>query len=263
MAKIKIQGNASGSGVILLTAPNTSTDRTITLPDASVTLGAATPSITDNGNANAITIDSAENVGIGVVPEAWNAALTGLQIGETGAISGGNTAWGGFLEIGSNFYRNSAGFKYTTADKACLTEYDNANGNINFKTAPSGNADAALTLTSRLQILNDGRGVSQFTANAWVNFAQDTTIRDSHNVSSITDNAVGNHTVNFANNMANANYCTQVTSAEYAGTGQANQIGTLHRNSTYTTSAVKVAGTHTASGDYVDNNMTNVLVFGD
>ena len=33
MAKVKITGHASGSGVITVTAPNTSTDRTITLPD--------------------------------------------------------------------------------------------------------------------------------------------------------------------------------------------------------------------------------------
>ena len=39
MAKVKIQGHASGSGVFTITAPNSNTDRTITLPDASVTLG--------------------------------------------------------------------------------------------------------------------------------------------------------------------------------------------------------------------------------
>ena len=32
MAKVKIQGHASGTGVFTLTAPNSSTDRTITLP---------------------------------------------------------------------------------------------------------------------------------------------------------------------------------------------------------------------------------------
>jgi len=62
MSKVKIQGNASGTGVLTVTAPNTSTDRTITLPDGDVTLGAATPSIDDNGDATAITIDSSENV---------------------------------------------------------------------------------------------------------------------------------------------------------------------------------------------------------
>ena len=38
MAKVKIQGHASGSGVLTVTAPNTSSDRTITLPDATGTL---------------------------------------------------------------------------------------------------------------------------------------------------------------------------------------------------------------------------------
>ena len=38
MAKVKITGHASGTGVVTVTAPNTSTDRTITLPDATGTL---------------------------------------------------------------------------------------------------------------------------------------------------------------------------------------------------------------------------------
>ena len=38
MAKVKIQGNASGTGVLTVTAPNTSTDRTITLPDSTGTI---------------------------------------------------------------------------------------------------------------------------------------------------------------------------------------------------------------------------------
>ena len=38
MSKVKIQGNASGTGVLTVTAPNTSTDRTLTLPDSTGTL---------------------------------------------------------------------------------------------------------------------------------------------------------------------------------------------------------------------------------
>ena len=38
MAKVKITGHASGNGVITVTAPNTSTDRTITLPDSTGTI---------------------------------------------------------------------------------------------------------------------------------------------------------------------------------------------------------------------------------
>ncbi len=69
MAKVKIQGHASGTGILTLTAPNTSTDRTITLPDSTGTLATTADvpsSITDNGDATAITIDSNENVGIGI-----------------------------------------------------------------------------------------------------------------------------------------------------------------------------------------------------
>ena len=38
MANVKIQGNASGSGVLTITAPNTNATRTLTLPDATATL---------------------------------------------------------------------------------------------------------------------------------------------------------------------------------------------------------------------------------
>ena len=46
MSKVKIQGHASGTGILTVTAPNTSTDRTITLPDATGTL------IADDGSGN-------------------------------------------------------------------------------------------------------------------------------------------------------------------------------------------------------------------
>ena len=61
---------------------------------------------------------------------------------------------------------------------------------------------------SHLKVLADGRGLSEFTAKAWVSFNGDSTIviKDSHNVSSITDNGTGHYSINFANNMANANY---------------------------------------------------------
>jgi len=42
MAKVKIQGHASGTGVLTVTAPNTSTDRTLTLPDGTGTLALTT-----------------------------------------------------------------------------------------------------------------------------------------------------------------------------------------------------------------------------
>jgi len=72
---------------------------------------------------------------------------------------------------------------------------------------------------------------------AWVNFNGTGTvaIRDSENVSSITDNGAGLYTINFATAMANTNYCTTVSSYGYPtnvdlyiavlGTQSVNSIG--------------------------------------
>ena len=49
MAKVKITGHASGTGILTVTAPNTSTDRTITLPDATGTL------LTADGDGSSLT----------------------------------------------------------------------------------------------------------------------------------------------------------------------------------------------------------------
>ena len=48
-------------------------------------------------------------------------------------------------------------------------------------------------------------------AKAWVNFNGQGTvaIRDSYNVSSITDNGTGNYTINFTTAMSNSNYSVQ------------------------------------------------------
>jgi len=65
MAKVKIQGHASGTGVLTVTAPNTSTDRTITLPDSTGTLATTADipaGISSSADGTAITIDSNEIV---------------------------------------------------------------------------------------------------------------------------------------------------------------------------------------------------------
>ena len=67
--------------------------------------------------------------------------------------------------------------------------------------------------TERLKLHSDGRGLSEFTAKVWINFigVYTISIRDSHNVSSITDNGGGDFTVTFANSLADANYSAVAT----------------------------------------------------
>ena len=148
MAKVKIQGHASGTGVLTVTAPNTSTDRTITLPDETGTLSVGS-SIDDNGNATAITIDSSENVGIGVTPETYS-GYTALQIGD-------RTMFGNYpndsLICSHNAYA-SGGWKYI--EDAYASRYEQTSGAHRFQVAASGSADAAITWTTAMTIDNDG-----------------------------------------------------------------------------------------------------------
>ena len=48
MSKVAITGNASGSGVLTIAAPNTNTDRTLTLPDEAGTVLTSASAITQN-----------------------------------------------------------------------------------------------------------------------------------------------------------------------------------------------------------------------
>ena len=63
-------------------------------------------------------------------------------------------------------------------------------------------------------------------AKAWVNFNGTGTvaIRDSYNVSSITDNGVGSYLMNYTNAMASANYSAMVSSI--AGNAASPDTGT-------------------------------------
>jgi len=63
--------------------------------------------------------------------------------------------------------------------------------------------------------------VAQGRAKAWISFnaiPSTPVISDSFNVSSITDHAQGDHTINFANAMANADYVMVGTLDNYEGT---------------------------------------------
>ena len=120
-----------------------------------------------------------------------------------------------------------------------------------------GNNDITIHNTSsdteRLRITSDGRGLSQFTAKAWVNFNGTGTvaIRDSHNVSSITDNGTGQYRTVFANTMTNADYSFTATSFQNC------------RWATQNTSYAEVISAPYYGAAHADSSYVNVIVFGD
>ena len=70
------------------------------------------------------------------------------------------------------------------------------------------NTAVTSTIPLRVNTIQTTSGNEQFTAKAWVNFNGTGTvaIRNSGNVTSITDNGTGNYTVNFTNTLSSADY---------------------------------------------------------
>ena len=62
-------------------------------------------------------------------------------------------------------------------------------------------------------------GLQPQLATAWVYFNSSGTILGQHNVSSITDNGMGDFTINFTNSLANANYAVQGTMTNLKANG--------------------------------------------
>jgi hypothetical protein len=228
MSKIKIQGNASGTSVLTLTSPNSDTDRTITLPDSTTTLV---------GSDTAVVKDASGNV----------------------SVTGSLTANGG-VDVPVSASYKMAGSTIVSYAGGVVT-YKGLGGITDISSAGASGEVRVLTAgTVRLQIKSDGRGLSQFTAKAWVNFNGTGTvaIRDSHNVSSVTDNGVGAMTVNFSNTMANDDYAVS------AGGGSDSSTPFSHIMNAYsmTTSSIRFHIVN-AADQTKDREVNCVTVFGD
>ena len=85
MAKVKIQGSASGTGILTVTSPNTSTDRTITLPDATGTL---LNSDGDGSNLTGINAIDGTDLTIGTGDIVFGTAGKGICLGVTSNTDG-------------------------------------------------------------------------------------------------------------------------------------------------------------------------------
>ena len=152
---IKFQSN--GSEVASIDQAGVMTATSFAGSGASLTnLPVQKPSITDGGNATAITIDSAENVGIGVTPESSLSSQTALQVGGTGVITSSTTAASGAdTHYGQNAYLNTSGdWAYQVTDEATLISQND--GNLRFRVAASGSADAAITWDTAFTISQTG-----------------------------------------------------------------------------------------------------------
>jgi len=95
MSKVKIEGNASGTGTLTISAPNTNTDRSLTLPDGAGEI------LTDASTLSSSNLS-------GALPAIDGSALTGLSSGavvqlvENSYTSTTSNATGSFIDTGVN-----------------------------------------------------------------------------------------------------------------------------------------------------------------
>jgi hypothetical protein len=121
----------------------------------------------------------------------------------------------------------------------------------------------SLLRVNQIQDASGGNNISvPGVSKAWVNFNGTGTvaIRASLNVSSITDNGVGNYTVNFASALPDANFCTQVTGQPNTANTDLRAVAALSFTAATTGGVSVVCGfTHTSGN--LDQSVVNVTVF--
>ena len=103
---------------------------------------------------HALFVDGAlGNVGVGVVPEAWDSVFSALQVGGTGALrSDASADASDTVGVSQNAYYDSANsrWEYLVTDEA--SDYYQQSGSHYWRVAASGSADAAITWNTVMSI---------------------------------------------------------------------------------------------------------------
>jgi hypothetical protein len=196
---------------------------------------------------------------------------------------GGNTAVANNDSLGIVSFQGSDGTDFVEGARieAAVDATSGAN-DLPTRLIFSTTADGSSSPTERMRIANNGAistvvpGGSTlypaFACRAWVNFNGTGTvsIRGNGNVSSITDNGVGDYTVNFTSALADANYAFNLSANDDGtGTGGPSQTngfsyGAWKRGTNsclYATGSMRFQIGYPASADLYDQTHINVAIF--
>jgi len=107
------------------------------------------------GNAisftQAMTLDAAGNLGLGITPQAWNANHRVIEL--AGASSAHVVAYVNGLSSGTNYYINSGGLSiYSYTGQNATRYFQTVSGQHQWFNAPSGTAGNAITFTQAMTL---------------------------------------------------------------------------------------------------------------
>ena len=194
-----------------------------------------------------MTLTEAGKLGIGTAAPAEVLQVAGA-VKVTGAITT-DTGDSGAMGYQSSKFRFISWGGDTSTKGAYSFEGYSSNGSAN---------------ATYLSITADGRGLSSFTAKAWVNMNGTGTpaITDSHNISSITDNATGEYRVVIANALTGNDTGAPVVSA-MSGTAVGNDGRAASCSLNNSTGITVSVGSVTDFSGREDVDTISVVLFGD
>jgi hypothetical protein len=187
MSRVSLSGNPSGTGTFTIASPNSNTDRTLTLPNASGTLNtsgapnevpagsAAAPAIYPTGDTNtgiffpaadtiafaeggaeSMRLDSSGNLGLGVTPSAGDIYYRKIELGKVGCgIAAGNAS---LSSSELTYFTGNAVLTYTGANPWTYGNagpagiYSIEDGAHVWRNAPSGTAGNAISFTQDMTL---------------------------------------------------------------------------------------------------------------
>ena len=119
--------------------------------------GVGVDGISSSANATAMTIDSAENIGIGTTPESGQGSNSqGLYVGTHASLTS-NGAYESVSLSENAYLATAASDAWKYRDTSHAARHEMKAGVHTLKVAASGSADAAITWNTGFEVLNDGK----------------------------------------------------------------------------------------------------------
>ena len=256
------------------------------------TAGITTPGLTNTGTETIVSLTTTGNTILGdASTDTLTVGVTGIVKNASGNVGIGTASPVAALQVSKlttvlSGTGNAFGvYVYPTSSGACfidalttttgitdlsLRTYNNGTYNTFIGTVSGGTATTfQVGGTERMRIdssgnllFNSGYGsaATAYGCRAWVNFDGTGTpaIRGSGNVSSITDNGVGDYTVNFTTAMVDANY--SISGMPRKST-DGNVTISYHSSTAPTTSACRITTNTASTGALQDGDICAFQIF--